>query len=117
MSIYIGQEQSSKRDDFRQIATGKGKYDVLIEHWRVGDFIITHECQRDGTDLLDMTSYYRFYHPDQRSTWRASSNISRTFDEAVLLALGKKYLGLNNQFAEYASRMLDIETNKHDQWS
>ena len=40
---------------------------------------------------------------------RRDASVDNNLDRAVLMALGRKYLGLNNQFAEFASKMLGME--------
>ncbi len=41
--------------------------------------------------------------------WRHSSHYFGSVDEAILGAMGHKYLGQNSQFADFASKMLGIK--------
>lgn len=104
------------RNDFETIKTGQDKYDVLIAHTQVGDFIVTHEHRRDGSTLFEMETYYRYYVPNGENSYRCGSSVWATFDEAVLGGIAHKYDGLNSQAAGLIANMLNIDAKRGDLW-
>lgn len=86
------------------ISNGKG-FEVVVS---APDFKIY--CIH-GKDEWDVKYPYRSIYLDEKQNWNRSNTVSPTLDVAILVYLGHKYLGDNNQFADFAIRMLEIKTN------
>jgi len=99
-----------KANDFEYLYAGKDKFNVLIKHWRISDFIITLEKRKNGSQLFGMDEFYQFYHPHKFNLMHRDAHVYRTFDEALLGALARKYDGSNSQAAEFMGKMLEIDS-------
>lgn len=51
---------------------------------------------------------YRTIYLNENGAWRSIHTVAQTFDEAYLIYLEHKYLGLNSQFSFFAAKMLGI---------
>jgi hypothetical protein len=66
---------------------------------------------KKGDDQWDIKYPYRAIYFSQKSNkWYRIANISPSSDVAFLYYLQYKYLDANSQFAEFASKMLNIKT-------
>lgn len=57
----------------------------------------------------DRDALYRSIIKRPDGNWTSVAHVARSLDEALLIYLQYKYLGLNSQFTDFAERMLEMK--------
>lgn len=92
----------------RSLSENKIVEDVVLSTDEVKIYKI---LSKKGDDQWDIKYPYRAIYFSQKSNkWYRIANISPSFDVAFLYYLQYKYLDANSQFADFASKMLEIKT-------
>jgi hypothetical protein len=101
------ERESEKIKKEREVKDTLYKRDIVSEISFVGDDIAIVKTKSPAKDsgFYEGNPFY-FQVVVKKAEWERLSEICFNFDEAILIALGFKYQGLNNQFAFFAKRML-----------
>ena len=62
-----------------------------------------------GKEDWDVKYPYRSIYKNSEGNWRRCDTVSPNLDLAYLVYLEKKHLGLNSQFVQFATKMLEIK--------
>lgn len=79
---------------------------ILESHRKYSHVVFFNETIAVVCGTGDSDNVLYTYSNKINGEWKKGNQYYETQDQAILGALGMKYLGLNNQFAQFAAKML-----------
>jgi hypothetical protein len=98
-------EQERKREDrqlIEQVAYEKKLSEVILSTDEVKIYTV------GGNDEWVVKYPFRSIYLSKKGTWEKCNTVSPSLDLAFLIYLQYKHLGLNSQFVDFATKMLEI---------
>ena len=83
----------------------RGKYENAIDIWEMPNFTICTERNKYSDKDVNQFLFVTWINGHRQS------EVSYSFDEQLLIAMGQLYDGNNSRFPMYAHRMLDMSKN------
>lgn len=110
-NVMIGFIERAKQDNER-----RREDRLLIEHVanekKLSEIIFSTDEVKiytvRGKDEWDIKYPYRSIYVSEKGKWERTTTVSPSLDLAYLVYLEHKHLGLNSQFVQFATKMLEI---------